>query len=102
MEIESMVANSALIKAREGGSRGRSYKWKEMLRFNHISQCRDQASSIEREYYSLCVKQPIGKNLFQLFCRSRPDLQNYISLLDALASIHSIKVEVNGSLDVFL
>ncbi|XP_034072053.1 G protein-coupled receptor kinase 5-like isoform X2 [Gymnodraco acuticeps] len=84
MEIESMVANSALIKAREGGSRGRSYKWKEMLRLNHISQCMDQASSIEREYYSLCVKQPIGKNLFQLFCRSRPDLQNFISLLDAL------------------
>ncbi|KAK5900341.1 hypothetical protein CgunFtcFv8_025305 [Champsocephalus gunnari] len=84
MEIESMVANSALIKAREGGSRGRSYKWKEMLRFNHISQCMDQASSTEREYYSLCVKQPIGKNLFQLFCRSRPDLQNSVSLLDAL------------------
>ncbi|KAK1883534.1 G protein-coupled receptor kinase 5 [Dissostichus eleginoides] len=50
-----MVANSALIKARE-----------------------------EREYYSLCVKQPIGKNLFQLFCQSRPDLQNYICLLEAL------------------
>ncbi|XP_063745034.1 G protein-coupled receptor kinase 5 isoform X3 [Eleginops maclovinus] len=55
-----------------------------MLRFAHISQCVDQAMSIEREYYSLCVKQPIGKKLFQLFCRSRPDLQNYISLLDAL------------------
>lgn len=80
-----MVANSALIKAREGGgSKGRSYKWKEMLRFSHISQCVELAMSIERDYYSLCVKQPIGKKLFQLFCRSRPDLQNYISLQDAL------------------
>ncbi|XP_044030250.1 G protein-coupled receptor kinase 5 isoform X2 [Siniperca chuatsi] len=85
MEIESMVANSALIKAREGGgSKGRSWKWKEMLRFPHISQCVDLAMNIERDYYSLCVKQPIGKKLFQLFCRSQPDLQNYISLQDAL------------------
>eukprot|EP00064_Thunnus_orientalis_P020433 superscaffoldBa00005613_g20568 len=85
MEIESIVANSALIKAREGGgSKGRSWKWKEMLRFPHITQCTDLAMNIERDYYSLCVKQPIGKKLFQLFCRSRPDLQNYISLQDAL------------------
>ncbi|XP_053267320.1 G protein-coupled receptor kinase 5 isoform X2 [Pleuronectes platessa] len=85
MEIESMVANSALIKAREGGrSKGRSWKWREMLRFPHISQCVDLAMSIERDYHSLCVTQPIGKKLFQLFCRSRPDVQNYMSLLDAL------------------
>ncbi|XP_029300594.1 G protein-coupled receptor kinase 5-like [Cottoperca gobio] len=85
MEIESMVANSALIKAREGGgSKGRSYKWKEMLRFAHVSQCVDHGMNLERHYHSLCVKQPVGKKLFQLFCRSRSDLQNYISLQDAL------------------
>uniref|UniRef100_A0A8D3ED34 [G-protein-coupled receptor] kinase n=1 Tax=Scophthalmus maximus TaxID=52904 RepID=A0A8D3ED34_SCOMX len=67
-----------------GGSKGRSWKWKEMLRFPHISQCTDLAMNIERDYYSLCMKQPIGKKLFQLFCRSRPDLQNYMSFLDAL------------------
>lgn len=85
-----------------------------MLRFPHINQCMEMAMNIgvctsvfhkslhvrvccvishhvlfyvspsERDYYSLCVKQPIGKKLFQLFCRSRPDLQNYISLQDAL------------------
>ncbi|XP_039904580.1 G protein-coupled receptor kinase 5-like [Simochromis diagramma] len=80
--IESIAANTALVRAREGG--GRSWKWKEMLRFPHISQCKDLAMNIERDYYSLCVKQPIGKKLFQLFCRSQPDLQNYISLQDAL------------------
>ncbi|XP_074546789.1 G protein-coupled receptor kinase 5-like [Halichoeres trimaculatus] len=85
MEIESMVANSALIRAREGGGgKGRSWKWKDMLKFPHISQCVDLAIKIKRDYDSLCVKQPIGKKLFQLFCRSRPDLQNYISLQDAL------------------
>uniref|UniRef100_A0A8C5GKJ4 G protein-coupled receptor kinase n=1 Tax=Gouania willdenowi TaxID=441366 RepID=A0A8C5GKJ4_GOUWI len=65
-------------------SRGRSSKWREMLRFPHISQCDELAKSIERDYYSLCVKQPIGKKLFKLFCESRQDLQNYMSLLDAL------------------
>uniref|UniRef100_A0A3Q3IV45 G protein-coupled receptor kinase n=1 Tax=Monopterus albus TaxID=43700 RepID=A0A3Q3IV45_MONAL len=83
MEIEDMVANSALIKAREG-SNGRSWKWREMLRFPHISQCNDLATTIERDYYSLCVRQPIGKKLFQLFCRSQPELQNHMSLQDAL------------------
>uniref|UniRef100_A0A3P8SEW7 G protein-coupled receptor kinase n=1 Tax=Amphiprion percula TaxID=161767 RepID=A0A3P8SEW7_AMPPE len=85
MEIESIVANSALIRAREGKRfKGRSWKWREMLRFPHISQCAELAMSIERDYYSLCVKQPIGKKLFQLFCRSRPNLQTFMSLQDAL------------------
>lgn len=85
-----MVANSALIRAREGGgSKGRSWKWKEMLRFPQITQCVELAESIERDYYSLCVKQPIGKKLFQLFCRSRPNLQNYISLLDSLEAFET-------------
>lgn len=55
-----------------------------MLRFPHISHCADLAASIERDYHSLCTKQPIGKKLFQLFCRSRPDLRNCTALLDAL------------------
>ncbi|XP_047425072.1 G protein-coupled receptor kinase 5-like [Mugil cephalus] len=85
MEIESIVANTALIRAREdGGSKGRSWKWKEMLQFPHIQNCSELAALIERDYYTLCVKQPIGKKLFRLFCRSRPDLQNYICLQNAL------------------
>uniref|UniRef100_A0A672ZS22 G protein-coupled receptor kinase n=1 Tax=Sphaeramia orbicularis TaxID=375764 RepID=A0A672ZS22_9TELE len=91
-----MVANSALVRAREdGGSKGRSYKWKELLRFPHISQCVALAMNTERDYYSLCVKQPIGKSLFQLFCRSRPDLQNYMSLLDAL-TVNSVTLTLHS------
>ncbi|KAK7895447.1 hypothetical protein WMY93_020772 [Mugilogobius chulae] len=90
MEIESMVANSVLVRAREGGgSKGRSWKWKEMLRFPHISQCMDLAKTIERDYNSLCVQQPIGKALFKLFCQSRVDLQNYASLQDALENFET-------------
>ncbi|XP_072310341.1 G protein-coupled receptor kinase 5 isoform X2 [Eucyclogobius newberryi] len=90
MEIESLVANSVLVRAREGGgTKGRSWKWKELLRFPHITQCKELAQTIERDYYSLCVQQPIGKKLFQLFCQSRPDLQKYISLQDELESFET-------------
>uniref|UniRef100_A0A8C3AIL3 G protein-coupled receptor kinase n=1 Tax=Cyclopterus lumpus TaxID=8103 RepID=A0A8C3AIL3_CYCLU len=78
------------------GSRGRSCKWKDMLRFSHISQCMDL--DIERDYLSLCVNQPIGKKLFHLFCRSRPDLQNNISLLDALVCVDTLEFRKPTSL----
>ncbi|XP_058644509.1 G protein-coupled receptor kinase 5 isoform X2 [Onychostoma macrolepis] len=89
MEIESMVANCALIKAREvgnGGNRkGRSRKWNEFLCFPHINECIELEKSIERDYYSLCVTQPIGKQLFRLFCAVKSDLQHCIDLLDETA-----------------
>ncbi|XP_064799141.1 G protein-coupled receptor kinase 6-like [Oncorhynchus masou masou] len=85
MEIDSMVANSALIRARGGGGgKGRSWKWKDMLRFPHISQCMELAKTLERDYYSLCVKQPIGRQLFCLFCQSKPELRHCNSLLDKM------------------
>ncbi|XP_057177426.1 G protein-coupled receptor kinase 5 isoform X1 [Triplophysa rosa] len=88
MEIESMVANCALIKAREvgnnGNRKGRSRKWRYLLRFPHINECRELENSIERDYYSLCVKQPIGKQLFRLFCATQTDLQYCIELLDSM------------------
>lgn len=96
----------------DGGIKGRSWKWREMLRFPHITHCVDLAMNIRRcqpvcvcetwavpvtsrhlsscvspsgrDYYSLCVNQPIGKELFELFCRSRPDLRNYTALLKDL------------------
>ncbi|XP_061589336.1 G protein-coupled receptor kinase 5 [Cololabis saira] len=90
MDIDSIVQNSALVRAREGGgSKGRSWKWREMLRFPHISQCMELAGMIERDYHSLCVNQPIGRKLFQIFCRSQHDLQTFMSLLDALGSFET-------------
>uniref|UniRef100_S4RCG8 Uncharacterized protein n=1 Tax=Petromyzon marinus TaxID=7757 RepID=S4RCG8_PETMA len=44
MELENIVANTVLLKAREGGggkTMGKSKKWKEILRFPHISQCEE-------------------------------------------------------------
>ncbi|XP_063067716.1 G protein-coupled receptor kinase 5 [Engraulis encrasicolus] len=87
MEIENMVANNALLKAREGSAgkrKGRSRRWKELLRFPHISECVDLANGIDRDYLSLCEQQPIGKALFRLHCQNKPRLQRCMCLLDAM------------------
>lgn len=38
----------------------------------------------ERDYVSICEKQPIGRLLFRLYCETRPKLQRCIQLLDAM------------------
>ncbi|XP_055447530.1 G protein-coupled receptor kinase 5 isoform X2 [Psammomys obesus] len=88
MELENIVANTVLLKAREGGGgkrKGKSKKWKEILKFPHINQCEDLRRTIDRDYYSLCDKQPIGRLLFRQFCETRPGLECYIQFLDLVA-----------------
>nr|XP_025970002.1 G protein-coupled receptor kinase 5-like [Dromaius novaehollandiae] len=88
MELENIVANTVLLKAREGGGgkrKGRSKKWREILRFPHISQCDELRRSLEEDYGSLCEKQPIGRLLFRQFCETRPELLRCIRFLDAVA-----------------
>uniref|UniRef100_A0A8C0DBB9 G protein-coupled receptor kinase n=1 Tax=Balaenoptera musculus TaxID=9771 RepID=A0A8C0DBB9_BALMU len=108
MELENIVANTVLLKAREGGGgkrKGKSKKWKEILKFPHISQCEDLRRTIgggswlllyswqghshsilpDRDYCSLCDKQPIGRLLFRQFCETRPGLESYIQFLDSVA-----------------
>ncbi|XP_072262616.1 G protein-coupled receptor kinase 4 isoform X3 [Pyxicephalus adspersus] len=56
MEIENIVANTVLLKARE-----------------------------ERDYGSVCEKQPIGRLLFRQFCDTRRELKRCIEFLDSVA-----------------
>ncbi|XP_054660310.1 G protein-coupled receptor kinase 5-like isoform X6 [Grus americana] len=87
MELENIVANTVLLKAREGGGgkrKGRSKKWREILRFPHISQCDELRKGLEQDYSSLCQKQPIGRLLFRQFCETRPELLRCICFLDAV------------------
>ncbi|GAB5570997.1 G protein-coupled receptor kinase 4 isoform X10 [Prionailurus iriomotensis] len=58
MELENLLANSLLLKARQGGygkKRGRSKKWREMLKLPPVSQCSELRCSIEKDYNSLYV-----------------------------------------------
>ncbi|XP_066549438.1 G protein-coupled receptor kinase 5 [Amia ocellicauda] len=87
MELENIVANTVLLKAREGGGgkrKGKSKKWKEILKFPHISECEEQRKNIDREYYSLCYRQPIGRLLFRQFCETRPEFERCITFLDSV------------------
>uniref|UniRef100_A0A8V0YDK4 G protein-coupled receptor kinase n=1 Tax=Gallus gallus TaxID=9031 RepID=A0A8V0YDK4_CHICK len=88
MELENIVANTVLLKAREGGGgnrKGKSKKWRQMLQFPHISLCEDLRQALERDYHSLCEKQPIGRMLFRQFCETRPELSRCVKFLDAVA-----------------
>ncbi|XP_069468031.1 G protein-coupled receptor kinase 5 isoform X1 [Ambystoma mexicanum] len=88
MELENIVANTVLLKAREGGGgkrKGKSKKWKEILKFPHISQCEELRRTTERNYYNLCDKQPIGRLLFRLYCETRPEFECCINFLDSVA-----------------
>ncbi|XP_063086951.1 G protein-coupled receptor kinase 6 isoform X6 [Cavia porcellus] len=88
MELENIVANTVLLKAREGGGgnrKGKSKKWRQMLQFPHISQCEELRLSLERDYHSLCERQPIGRLLFREFCATRPELTRCTAFLDGVA-----------------
>eukprot|EP00071_Canis_lupus_P019807 XP_013967822.1 G protein-coupled receptor kinase 4 [Canis lupus familiaris] len=88
VELENLVANTLLLKARQGGGygkkSGRSKRWREMLKLPPVSQCRELRHSIEKDYSSLCDKQPIGRLLFRQFCDTKYDLKGCIEFLDAV------------------
>uniref|UniRef100_G1P3W5 G protein-coupled receptor kinase n=1 Tax=Myotis lucifugus TaxID=59463 RepID=G1P3W5_MYOLU len=68
-----------------GKKSGRSKKWREMLKLPPVSQCNELRQSIEKDYSSLCDKQPIGRLLFRQFCSTQYSLQRCIEFLDAVA-----------------
>ncbi|KAJ7397372.1 G protein-coupled receptor kinase 5 [Pitangus sulphuratus] len=80
------IPDPGLLQTWGGGKRkGKSKKWKEILKFPHISQCEDLRRTIERDYCSICEKQPIGRLLFRQFCETRPELECCIRFLDSVA-----------------
>ncbi|XP_006251422.1 G protein-coupled receptor kinase 4 isoform X9 [Rattus norvegicus] len=87
MELENFMANTLLLKARQGFTKktGRSKKWRELLKLPPVSMCSDLRHSIEKDFSSLCDQQPIGRLLFRQFCNTKPDLKRCIEFLDAAA-----------------
>ncbi|XP_071585287.1 G protein-coupled receptor kinase 5-like isoform X2 [Heliangelus exortis] len=101
MELENIVANTVLLKAREGGGgkrKGRSKKWREILRFPHISQCQELRKGLEQDYGSLCQRQPLGRLLFRQFCQTRPELLRCIRFLDAV--VRDPRAETGGDYEL--
>uniref|UniRef100_A0A3P9PBA6 G protein-coupled receptor kinase n=1 Tax=Poecilia reticulata TaxID=8081 RepID=A0A3P9PBA6_POERE len=75
-----------LMKSVRGGGnrKGKSKKWKQMLQFPHISLCEELRQTTEKDYSSLCERQPIGRLLFRQFCDTRPELRRCVKFLDAV------------------
>lgn len=69
--LETVVANSAYVSARGsgdgGGGSARDKKMRARLKLPHITKCEHLKDSLELGFHHVCVKQPIGKRIFQQF-----------------------------------
>uniref|UniRef100_A0A4W3IIN4 G protein-coupled receptor kinase n=1 Tax=Callorhinchus milii TaxID=7868 RepID=A0A4W3IIN4_CALMI len=74
--LQTVVANSAYISARgsfDGNTNvqmTRDKKFRAKLKLPHITQSETLKDKIDLEFESICVKQPIGKRLFQEYLES--------------------------------
>ncbi|KAM4797275.1 rhodopsin kinase GRK1 [Rhinophrynus dorsalis] len=93
--LETVVANSAYITARgsfDGGFNPqitRNKKYRSRLKLPPISDCEHLKDKIDLEFDSICVKQPIGKRLFQEFLGT---VDLYIPALDIWNDIEDYDV----------
>ncbi|KAF7650506.1 hypothetical protein LDENG_00125380 [Lucifuga dentata] len=79
--LETVVANSAYVSAC-GSVDGaaavtmRDKKMRARLKLPHIRDCEHMKATVDTTFDSMCVKQPIGKRLFQQFLNSDATHQN--------------------------
>ncbi len=71
--LTTVVANSAYISARgsfdgtANPAANRDKKFHAKLKLPHITVCEDLRETLDLQFKSICVEQPIGKRLFQEF-----------------------------------
>ncbi|KAG7467030.1 hypothetical protein MATL_G00148900 [Megalops atlanticus] len=91
--LETVVANSTYISARgsfdgtANPAANRDKKYFAKLKLPHITVCEGLQETLELQFHSVCVEQPIGKRLFQEFlekaneyrgpCRLWKDIEEY-------------------------
>ncbi|KFP76708.1 G protein-coupled receptor kinase 5, partial [Acanthisitta chloris] len=69
-----------------GGKRkGKSKKWKEILKFPHISQCEDLRRTIGKSFALLCNTSKLSSLYARQSCETRPELECCIRFLDSVA-----------------
>ncbi|XP_072302429.1 rhodopsin kinase GRK1b isoform X2 [Eucyclogobius newberryi] len=73
--LETVVANSAYVSARgsvdgTAAANMRDKKIRAKLKLPHIRECEQMKTTVDSTFDSMCVKQPIGKRLFQLYLDS--------------------------------
>ncbi|KAL2087415.1 hypothetical protein ACEWY4_016243 [Coilia grayii] len=96
--LTTVVANSEYISARgsfDGSANpaaNRDKKYHAKLKLPHITVCEDLRETIDLQFQSICVEQPIGKRLFQEFlqaaneykgpCKLWQDIEEYDTVED--------------------
>nr|XP_056719919.1 rhodopsin kinase GRK1 [Euleptes europaea] len=67
--LETMVANTAYVAARgdTGMTSGRDRRMRARLKLPHITACEHLKDTLDLDFNYICVRQPIGKKLFQQF-----------------------------------
>lgn len=83
--LETVVANSAYVSARgsvDGAAAAamRDKKMRARLKLPHIRECETMKTTIDTTFDSMCIKQPIGKRLFQQFLESDANHKNAVEL----------------------
>ncbi|TNN88614.1 Rhodopsin kinase [Liparis tanakae] len=83
--LETVVANSAYVSARgsvDGAAAAtmRDKKMRARVKLPHIRDCEHMKTSVDATFDSMCVKQPVGKRLFQQFLESDASHKNAVEL----------------------
>ncbi|KAG9351693.1 hypothetical protein JZ751_022944 [Albula glossodonta] len=83
--LETVVANSAYVSARgsvdaNAAATMRDKKMRAKLKLPHIKQCEHMKTTVDMEFDSMCVRQPIGKRLFQQYLDSDATHKNACEL----------------------
>lgn len=82
--LETVVANSAYVSARGSidstAATMRDKKYRAKLNLPHLRQCEHMKATVESSFDSMCIRQPIGKRLFQQYLESEPAYKNAADL----------------------
>lgn len=81
--LDNLVANTAYLKA-QGGDDKEMKKRRRSLSLPKPEQCASVRASIDKDFTSLCEKQPIGKKFFRDFLANTAEFKLAADFLDDL------------------
>lgn len=81
--LDNLVANTAYLKA-QGGDDKEMKKRRRSLSLPKTEQCAAVRASIEKDFSSICERQPIGKKFFRDFLATKAEYKIAADFLDDL------------------
>lgn len=81
--LDNLVANTAYLKA-QGGDDKEMKKRRRSLSLPKGEQCTSVRASVDKDFTSLCERQPIGKKFFRQYLASNPSFKLAVDFLDDL------------------